>query len=64
MATHPMGHISGVATSVISAAQTFISVTVGATIGHFYDGTVQPLVLGFLITSSLTLVLVTGIQKR
>ena len=55
LAVHPLGHIAGVATSVISSVQTLISVAIGGLIGQCYDGTVQPLVFGFLACGILTL---------
>ncbi|MFT5722051.1 MAG: DHA1 family bicyclomycin/chloramphenicol resistance-like MFS transporter [Motiliproteus sp.] len=51
LAIQPLGHIAGVATSVISSVQTLVSVTVGSLIGQAYDGTVLPLVSGFLVCS-------------
>jgi len=58
LAVQPLGHIAGTATSVISSVQTLLSVVVGGVIGQSYDGTVQPLVLGFSICSVSTLVLI------
>lgn len=58
LAVHPLGHIAGVATSVISTVQTFISVFVGTYVGQHYDGTVTPLIFGFIACSSVTLTLV------
>lgn len=60
LAIEPLGHIAGVANSIISSIQTFISVIIGATIGQCYDGSVLPLVLGFLIcgVSSVLLMLI------
>ncbi len=55
LAIHPLGHIAGVATSVISSVQTLISVAIGGVIGQYYDGTVQPLVFGFLSCGVMTL---------
>ena len=55
LAMQPLGHIAGVANSVISSLQTFISVGIGGTIGRYYDGTVLPLILGFFICASLAL---------
>lgn len=49
LAIQPMGHIAGVATSVISSVQTLLSIAVGGVIGQCYNGTVLPLVLGFLL---------------
>ena len=55
LAVHPLGHIAGVATSVISSVQTLLSVGIGGLIGQYYNGTVQPLVLGFLVCGLVTL---------
>lgn len=49
LAVQPLGHIAGVATSVISSVQTLVSVAVGGLVGQCYNGTVLPLVLGFFL---------------
>lgn len=54
LATQPVGHIAGLASSVISAIQTLISVTIGGLIGQAYDGTVVPLVAGFFVCGLVT----------
>ncbi len=63
LAVHPLGHIAGVATSVISTVQTFISVLVGTYVGQHYDGSVIPLILGFIACSSLTLILMLWLRR-
>ena len=63
LALHPLGHIAGVATSVISTLQTLLSVGVGYVVGQAYDGTVLPLVEGFLLCSALTLILMTYVLR-
>ncbi|MCJ8345005.1 MFS transporter, partial [bacterium] len=57
LAIEPLGHIAGVANSVISSVQTFISVGLGTGIGYLYDGTVIPLTVGFLSLSLLSSIL-------
>ncbi len=47
LAMEPLGHIAGVAASVIGSLTTFISLSLGTVIGQAYDGTVLPLVGGF-----------------
>jgi DHA1 family bicyclomycin/chloramphenicol resistance-like MFS transporter len=47
LAMDPLGHIAGVAASVIGSLTTFISLFLGAAIGLAYNGTVLPLVGGF-----------------
>ena len=56
LAMLPHGHIAGVASSVISAVQTFISVLLGGYIGYLYDATPEPLVLGFFVISTLSVI--------
>ena len=64
MALKPFGHMAGIATSVISAIQTFLAVIVGGLIGHSYNGSVQPLILSFLISGMLTLAIFISIRKH
>ncbi len=64
MATQPFGHIAGVATSVISSIQTLCAVTVGAFISQLYNGTVQPLIAGFMICGLLTLAIFAMARKK
>lgn len=47
LAMEPMGHIAGVAASVIGSLTTFVSLFLGTVIGQSYNGTVLPLVGGF-----------------
>ncbi len=47
LAMDPLGHIAGVAASVIGSLTTFVSLALGTAIGQGYDGTVLPLVGGF-----------------
>ena len=64
LALHPLGHIAGVANSVISTLSTFISVLIGAMIGQLYDGSVIPLVLGFAGCGVITLFIVLRIPTQ
>ncbi len=63
LAIQPLGHIAGVANSVISSVQTLLSVVVGGVIGQFYDGTVLPLILGFLLCGLSSLTILIYIRK-
>jgi DHA1 family bicyclomycin/chloramphenicol resistance-like MFS transporter len=49
LAMEPLGHIAGVAASVVGSLTTFISLLLGTLIGRSYDGTVLPLVGGFAL---------------
>ncbi|MFT6913896.1 MAG: DHA1 family bicyclomycin/chloramphenicol resistance-like MFS transporter [Motiliproteus sp.] len=63
LAIQPLGHIAGVATSVISSVQTLMSVAVGTLIGQAFDGTVLPLVFGFLACSLCALGILIYVRK-
>ncbi|MBT4763252.1 MAG: multidrug effflux MFS transporter [Bdellovibrionaceae bacterium] len=63
LAVQPLGHIAGVANSVISSSQTLISVILGGTVGFFYNGTVFPMIIGFLIFGLCSLYLTVRISK-
>ena len=63
LALHPLGHIAGIATSVITSVQTLVSVLIGGCIGQLYNGSISPLVLGFFFASVSTLMLIPRAQK-
>ncbi len=56
MAMEPLGHMAGIGAAIVGSVSTFISVPFGTYIGMQYDGTVEPLVFGFLIFGALTAV--------
>ena len=64
MALQPFGHMAGLATSVISAIQTLLAVLVSGIIGQSYNGTVQPMIAGFLICGIVTLLIFLSIKNR
>lgn len=57
LAMEPMGHIAGLAAAIIGCLSTLISMTIGATIGQLYNGTLIPLSVGYVITGSLGLII-------
>lgn len=58
IAIKPLGHIAGIANSVISSIQTFIAVLIGGVIGSLYAGSLAPLVWGYLGCSAVALLLI------
>ena len=54
MAMEPLGHIAGLGAAIVGSVSTFISVPFGTLIGMYYNGTVEPLVIGFLVFGILT----------
>lgn len=53
LAMEPLGHMAGLASSLISSVKTLISLFLGYIIGYTYDGSVVPLVAGFFLLSAL-----------
>lgn len=51
LAMESMGHIAGTASAVVGSLATFMSMLGGGLIGHFYNGSVTPLVAGFAVCS-------------
>ncbi len=54
LAMEPLGHIAGIAASVIGTVTTLVSMVLGALIGLAYDGTVLPLISGFAALGTLS----------
>lgn len=55
IAMEPMGHIAGMASAIMGAASSIISLALGTIIGQLYDGTLIPISLGFLVLGTVTL---------
>lgn len=55
IAMEPMGHIAGIASAVIGAVSSLISLTLGTLIGQLFDGTVMPVTAGFCLLGTLCL---------
>lgn len=63
MAMEPMGHVAGIAAAVIGSVSSMMSIIIGTTIGQLYNSTVMPLTGGFLLMSSLALMLLHFSQR-
>lgn len=55
LAMEPMGRIAGLASSVIGALSSVMSLTVGTLIGQMYNNSLVPLAAGFLVLGLLSL---------
>ncbi|WP_461538819.1 multidrug effflux MFS transporter [Spongorhabdus nitratireducens] len=55
VAMQPMGHIAGVATSVISLISGMVALVIGASLGAAFNQTIIPLTGGFTVASILAL---------
>lgn len=56
IAMEPMGHIAGIASAVIGATSSVISLVLGTLIGQSYDGTLVPVGTGFAVLALCALV--------
>ncbi len=63
LAMEPMGHIAGLAASVIGCISTVISMVIGAVIGQLYDNTIIPIAVGFLLTGITALLAMLWAEK-
>lgn len=63
IAMEPMGHIAGMASAIMGACSSIISLGLGTLIGQMYDGTLKPITLGFLVLGTFTLLLMQA-EKR
>jgi len=59
LAMAPMAAVAGTASSVIGAAQLTLGALLGAVLDRFFDGTILPLAIGFVLASGLTVAAVT-----
>ena len=55
LAMEPLGHIAGTAAAIIGSFTTIISVTLGGLIGYSFNGTLMPLLAGFIVFGGLAL---------
>ena len=56
MAMEPVGHIAGMAAAISGTLSSLVAIGIGTWIGQMYDGTIMPLVYGFLSMGLLALV--------
>lgn len=57
LAMEPMGHVAGIASAIIGATSSIMSMIIGTAIGQLYNDTLLPLTCGFLVLSSVALVI-------
>lgn len=63
LAMEPLGHMAGLGAALVGSVSSFISLPLGWAIGHFYDGTVLPLVGGFAILGLISFGLMTWTER-
>lgn len=53
LALQRMGHIAGMAASIVAAVSTILAVVIAAPLGLMFDGTALPLIVGVLVCSGI-----------
>lgn len=64
LAMVPLGKLAGVGAAVVGTLQNIISVVISVSIGWFFNGTILPIVLGFLVSAVLALSLVFLVKNK
>lgn len=64
LAMEPMGHIAGVAAAITGCVSSIMSMTIGASIGQMYDGTLVPIATGFVVLGSLAVLFIFLAEKK
>lgn len=64
LAMEPMGHIAGIASAIIGAISSVISISAGTFIGQLFNHTLFPLIGGFLILSGVALVVIFAVRRE
>jgi MFS transporter, DHA1 family, multidrug resistance protein len=59
----PMGHIAGVAAAVTGSVSTLVALAIGTPFGRAYDGTVMPLIAGYMTCAILALIVTTWAER-
>lgn len=63
LAMEPLGHMAGLGAAFVGALSTAISLPLGWFVGHSFDGGVLPLVLGFAVLGSASLVVMKWTER-
>ncbi|WP_193369089.1 multidrug effflux MFS transporter [Pelagibius marinus] len=63
MAMQSLGRVAGLGASMIASISSLVAVVLSVVIGRFYDQTVVPLTIGFLIAGGCSLVLVLAARR-
>jgi DHA1 family bicyclomycin/chloramphenicol resistance-like MFS transporter len=63
VAMEPMGEVAGLASAIIGATSSIISLALGTLIGQLYDGTLRPIALGFLLLGLVSWLLMRGERR-
>jgi DHA1 family bicyclomycin/chloramphenicol resistance-like MFS transporter len=60
IAMEPMGDVAGMASAIIGSSSSVLSLVLGSVIGQYYNGTLIPITLGFLVLGGLSWVVISA----
>ena len=58
LAMEPLGKIAGLGAALVGFLSSFISFLLGVPIGRAFDGTVLPMITGFMVLGTVSLILI------
>lgn len=64
IAMEPLGRVAGTGASVVGSVSTFISVPISFYIGGLYSNSIYPLIIGFLVLSVLSMIIVKWVKYK
>jgi MFS transporter, DHA1 family, multidrug resistance protein len=64
MAMEPLGHIAGMAAAVSGAMSSLMAIAFGGTAARFYDGSVTPIAIAFVVYALLALAAITWAERN
>ncbi len=64
LAMEPMGHIAGIAAAITGCVSSMMSMSIGVVIGQMYNGTLLPMVAGFIILGMLAMLFIKLAEKK
>jgi DHA1 family bicyclomycin/chloramphenicol resistance-like MFS transporter len=63
-ALEPMGHIAGIAAAITGCLSNAVAIAIGTPLGRVYDGTVSPIIAGFVLASFAALTCTELAERR
>ena len=64
LAMEPLDHIAGIGASTVGSLSTFTALAIGTVIGQSYNGTILPLISGFLLLGATALGIILLVDRK
>jgi MFS transporter, DHA1 family, multidrug resistance protein len=64
MALEPMGHVAGMAAAVSGAASSLMAILLGGSAARFYDGSITPIAIAFVVFALAALATITWAERN